>query len=368
MAEVKAFQEAPSPPSTPPAGTLTPGRRIRLARENLAMAMALYAASHRGLITAAFVPAGAELYLSNGETADASVPLTVNDQQSLLRCAGNQVRGAFALSALQTQRELEAAYRLVPPLAEPDADLRAARTAIYLIARCLAQDLIAPTWDIPPEYRRSFTVATLDFTLDAAALQGSEMRWKHFGGLTGYLDLTLFLSLRLDGADAPTAAQMVAAGDYGAMGDLASRQSWEAPAEASPAGVPFGHTPGYGSGSGRLRRPNAKAGSAGVDAEGEAGWIAPDGHPQPRIAVAPQATERGPVDDFVADACATGGRAMTLAGELYTSYARWCLENGYLAHSQRKFGLELTARGYERKRRGKGKHWWIGVQCREPVT
>ena len=73
--------------------------------------MALYAASHRGLITAAFIPAGAELYLSDGETADASVPLEVTDQQSLLRCAGNQVRGAFALSALQTQRELESAYR-----------------------------------------------------------------------------------------------------------------------------------------------------------------------------------------------------------------------------------------------------------------
>ena len=62
----------------------------------------------------------------------------------------------------------------------------------------------------------------------------------------------------------------------------------------------------------------------------------------------------GPVDDFVTDACATGGRAMMLAGELYASYAHWCLDNGYLAHSQRKFGLELTARGYERKRPGQG--------------
>ena len=117
------------------------------------MAMALYAASHRGLITAAFVPAGAELYLENGETADASVPLQVTDHQSLLRCAGNQVRGAFALSALQTQRELEASYRGGSPLAESDVNLRAARVAIYLIDRCMARDLITPAWDVPPEYR-----------------------------------------------------------------------------------------------------------------------------------------------------------------------------------------------------------------------
>ena len=215
--------------------------------------------------------------------------------------------------------------------------------------------MIAPAWDIPPEYRRSFTAPGLDFTLDAAGLQGREVRWEHFGGLARYLDLTLFLSLCLDGADAAEAARAVAAGDYGATGDLAGRQSWEAPAIS-----PYDINPGFGSGSGRLRR---RAGEAG-----EAGWIAPDGHPEPRVNVASQATEMGPVGDFVANACATGGRAMMLAGELYTSYARWCLDNGYLAHSQRKFGLELTARGYERKRRGKGKHWWIGVQCRESVT
>ena len=57
---------------------------------------------------------------------------------------------------------------------------------------------------------------------------------------------------------------------------------------------------------------------------------------------------------------------MSLAGDLYTSYARWCLDNGYLAHSQRKFGLELRARGYQRKRRGKGRHWWMGVAARPP--
>ena len=351
---MRVFQVAP--PSS--AGTLTPGQRIRLARENLSLAMALYAASHRGLITAAFVPAGAELYLDNGETADASVPLEVTDHQSLLRCAGNQVRGAFAVSALQTQRELETAYPGSSPLVESDANLRATRAAVYLISRCMARDLIAPTWEIPPEYRQSFTAPALHFTLDAGGLHGQEVRWEHLGGLTHYLDLTLFLSLCLDGWDVSAAAGAVASGDYGGTGDLASR-------EATPVS-PFGGSYGYGSGSGRLRRGFGPSDHDGADAR--AGWIAPDGLPAPRIAVAPQATEMGPVDDFVTDACATGGRAMMLAGELYASYAHWCLDNGYLAHSQRKFGLELAAQGYERKRRGKGRHWWIGVQYRESVT
>ncbi len=337
---------------------LTAGQRIRLARENLSLAMALYAASHRGLITAAFLPAGAELYLDNGETADASVPLEVTDHQSLLRCAGNQVRGAFALSALQTQSELEAAYPGASPLIETDANLRATRAAIHLIARCMARDLIAPTWDVPPEYRQSFAAPLLDFSLGADRLHGQEVRWEHLGGLTRYLDLTLFLSLCLDGWDVPEAAAAVASGDYGGTGDLAARQS----REATPVS-PFGENFGYGSGSGRLRRGVAPDG-----ADARAGWIAPDGLPAPRITIASQATELGPVDDFVTNACATGGRAMMLAGELYASYAHWCLDNGYLAHSQRKFGLELRARGYERKRRGKGRHWWMGVQYRESVT
>lgn len=341
------------PPKRP-----TPGQRIRLARENLLLAMALYAASHRGLVTAAFVPAGAELCLDNGETDDVRVPLEVTDYQSLLRCAGNQVRGAFALSALQTQRELEAAGCGGPPLAETDADRRATRAAVYLIDRCMARDLITPAWDVPPEYRQSFTAPALNFTLAAEGLHGQEVRWEHFGGLTRYLDLTLFISLCLDGWEAPAAARAVAAGDYGATGSLAARQS----GEATPVS-PYDGSDGYGSGSGRLRRV---AGPSGHDAP--AGWVAPDGLPTPRIAVASQATEKGPVDDFVSDACITGGRAMMLAGELYASYAHWCLDNGYLAHSQRKFGLELTARGYERKRRGKGRHWWIGVQYGESVT
>ena len=322
--------------------------------------MAVYAASHHGLITAALIPNSVDLHLDNGRVFDASVPLLVADHRSLLRTAGNQIRSAFAFSAMQTQREDESVFGSVPhtpPTTEPSgADLWAARAVVYLIAQSVALDLMTPTWRIPPEFRRSFAILELDFTMDATGLHDEEIRWGHFGGLTRYLNLILFLSYCLDGIDPAEASKTTTRG-YGLAGTMSQYTS-----DQAPSASPVTDEAGYGAGSGRRRRPSPWAGAP--DEDEPAGWIAPDGPPEPRITVASQASEMGPIDDFVADACSTGDRAMILAGELYTSYARWCLDHGYLAHSQRKFGLELRARGYERKRRGKGRHWWIGVECR----
>ena len=343
---------------SPPA--LTPGDRIRLARENLCLAMALFAASHQGLITTSFVTQSANLYLPNGDVVDAYVPLELSDNAALVRCVGNQIRGSFALSALQTHRELEAAFPGTPGLEDPDADLRVARAAVYLLSSAVEQDLIAPVWRVPLEYRRPHTSPALDFTLDATCLDGQEVRWGHFGGLPHYLDLTLYLAQRLDGAEPGATADTAPAGygpaGYGPVEDLANHPSWEV-ATAGPASI----ASGYGSGSGRLRR----AGNRAASNDSDSGWIAPVGIPEPPIGIAPQATEAGPVAAFVIIACFTGGKAMTLASDLYTCYASWCLDNGYLAVSQRKFGLELTAGGYQRKRRGKGHHWWVGLEPRQ---
>ena len=327
--------------------------------------MALFAASHRGLLTVGLLPPGAELRRSGdggdeyGDAVPAGAPPTVSDQRSLVRSAGNQVRGAFALSALQTQRELVAVYGAGCPLSEPEDGLRAGRAVIGLIARSLERSLFAPMWEVPAGYRQSFAIAGLGFACDAVGLDGVEMRWEHFGGLPGYLDLTLFLSRCLDGAGAAAALGMMAAaasGDYGTAGLLAALPSWEIPADTLfDAG-------GYGGGSGRRRYGVGRGGDG--DGGGSTGWVSPAGPPEPPFGIAGQASQPGPVDDFVAAACATGEQAMILAGDLYTAYARWCLDNGYLAHSQRKFGLELTARGYQRKRRGKGRHWWLGVAAR----
>ncbi len=323
--------------------------------------MAMYAASHRGLITATLLPNRAEVSRESGQAPDSSLPLEVTDYRSLLRTTGNQVRGAFALLAMQTQREAETVFGSVshlPPRAadQPEVELWNARAATYLIAQSVALDLMAPTWRIPPEFRQSYAIPGLDFILDASSLHGEEIRWGHFGSLARYLDLSLFVSYCLDDIDIAVASE-AASGNYGLLGLLAERISHEIPSAS-----PISDARGYGSGSGRLR-PTGSLDET-IDTDAPAGWIAPDGPPEPRITVASQATEMGPIDDFVANACSTGERAMNLAGDLYTSYANWCLDNGYLAHSQRKFGLELRARGFERKRRGKGKHWWVGVESR----
>ena len=340
----------------------TPGERIRLARENLCLAMSLFAASHQGLITTSFVYPAVALRRPTGEVIDSYARLELPDDPALVRCAGNQVRGAFVLSVLQTEREL--AGRFGEPLGSSDrpaadADLHAARCAVYLLARSVARSLIAPVWDVPAAYARRYAVSNPDFTLDAAGLDGLEVRWEHFGGLPRYLDLTLHLSRRLDGYG--YAAGSSDSYGYGAVERLAARPSAEA-AASGPSGV----RTGYGGGAGR-RHQRAGANPSGVISgnDAAAGWIPPDSRDAPPIVIAASAAAPGPVADFVSDACATGGKAMTLAGELYTCYARWCLDNGYLAVSQRKFGLELAAGGYERKRRGKGKHWWMGLQPRD---
>lgn len=309
------------------------------------MAMAFYAAAHRGLITPAFVPASTEVYTPDGHPKDASVPLEMSDQRSLLRCSGNQVRAAFALCALQTQRELDG-VSADEPLDETDPSFRAVRAVCFVIGHTLDRELLNPTWVVPREYRQPFECPAMDLTLDPSSWNGREMRWEHLGGLTAYLDLVLFASHLVDGMPVPDAAA-IARGDYTALQELTS----VAPEAVDPV------VPGYGGGSGRLREPGP---AASGPAPGS-GWIGPDGPPEPAITVASQASECGPIEDFVDDVCSTGAEAMSLAGDLYASYAQWCLDQGYLAHSQRKFGLELRARGYQRKRRGKGKHWWVGV-------
>ena len=364
-----SWTSTPRPASaspSPPAGTaalLTPGDRVRLARENLGLAIGVYAASHRGLISPTLAPARLELTRRDGRPFDLDLPLVVSDQRSLLRATGNQVRAAFILAALQTQGEAERVFGPVgdapaPAPDHPDASLWTARCAAGLIAASVGADPMAPAWRIPPAFRCRHAIPALNFALDATELDGREVRWGHFGGLPRYLDLTLFLSYCLDGIDAATALP-AALGRHGAIDAMALRPSRQAP----PAS-PVGDAGGYGSGSGRPARRGGQPDGINGAETAAAGWVAPEGPPEPAFAVASQATEHGPIDAFVASACATASQAMTLAGELYTAYARWCLDQGYLAHSQRKFGLELRALGYERKRRGKGRHWWIGVAPR----
>ena len=74
--------------------------QIRLVRENLALTIALWAAAQKGVITAGFLPNQSEVENDDGDLVRVSVPFEVRDNQELVRCVNNQIRGAFALSAL----------------------------------------------------------------------------------------------------------------------------------------------------------------------------------------------------------------------------------------------------------------------------
>jgi hypothetical protein len=51
-----------------------------------------------------------------------------------------------------------------------------------------------------------------------------------------------------------------------------------------------------------------------------------------------------------------------LAKDLYAGFQDWCRETGQDDVSQRSFGMQLTAMGFQRRRRGRGKHWWDGIR------
>jgi hypothetical protein len=280
--------------------------QVRLVRENLALAIALWGAAQRGVITAGFVPNCSEFVTTDGRVVKVSAPLEVHDTQGLVRCANNQVRGAFAFSAIQTNRVLESVYGNSPIL-DADSDLQAARCIFYLLSKSVSQNLMAPSWVCPPDYRRKFQVQFTSFMLDASALDGGKVCWDDFGGLRKYLDLLEFCSVELTGCETE------------AEGLEEVQQEFEASLPEQVEALPL--------------------------LDGPADSIA----------------------NFVKACCTAGPREMILAKDLYEVYLDWCREQREEPLVQRTFGMRLTALGFQRRRRGRGRHWWLGIGLKEPV-
>jgi hypothetical protein len=276
-----------------------PAVQIKLARENLALAMALWAAAHRGVITAGFVPSRTEFVTPTGQVVNVSAPLEVRDNQELVRCVNNQVRGAFAFSAILTHRALESVCNN-PPLQESDPDLQAARCTFYLLDKTVNHDLIAPIWVCPSDYRRCFEVCSISFTFDASRLDGKEVFWDDFGGLNKYLDLLEYCSIQV--AKHPLKLPQYAS-----------------PQEETPIPLP----PGNGT-------------SEAIPSSDQ-------------------------VVDFVGARCVISPEELIIAKDLYNAYVDWCQEMGQEPLVQRSFGMKLTTLGFQRRRRGRGRHWWLGV-------
>ena len=309
----------------------------------------------------------------------------------LTRGAANQMRGAFALSALQAQRSLEEAFG-GEPIREEWPELRAARSAMYLIGLAVNRSILQPVWECPPAYRRIFHIRRFGFTLNASALEGRVLSWDDFGGLERYLQLLEYCAssanAAADAGGTRTLPRYLAPGQTRFGGVLGAPDSLAGETEEPPAAVPPRGYPGdppdrrLAPGSPPFVPPVV----SGRQEEGEDSWDAALAEradqwhtpPQDGEPAAPQNGRNGHsngngslldgmpvgniVGQFVAERCDTGEDRRMLAGELYAGFVGWCQDSGRQPVSQRAFGLRLSGLGLKRKRRGHGKHWWEGIR------
>ena len=292
--------------------------QIRLVRENLALTIALWAAAQKGVITAGFLPNQSEVENDDGDQVRVSVPFEVRDNQELVRCINNQIRGAFALSAIQTNRALESVHGYSPIQDEP-SDLQSARCILYVLSKTFNYDLMDPVWVCPTEYRQTFEVESISFKLDASALAGKKIYWADFGGLSKYLDLLEFCSNQTpDGADI-----------------LPETAPKEELIKAEPV-------------EGELATEESAVRAKFQENEGIS-----------------DLAELDSISAFVQARCLVHAQEKIIAKDLFDAYVSWCDRGGYELMAQRSFGMRLTALGFERRRRGKGKHWWMGIDLTE---
>ena len=294
--------------------------QITMVKENLAVAIALWAAAQRGVITGAFLPGKLEFTSYSGQMMAVSTPLELRDNKELLRCVNNQVRGAFAFSVMQTHRVMESAYRN-QPIEESDPDLQGARCTLRLLNDALSAELLNPVWDCPADYRRKFKVKSACFDLDASSLDGKKLFWEDFGGMTKYLELLKYCHEQV--LEVPQRDPNVTI----ELRDVMTEDAIEAP-EAQPTA------------------------------------ISPS---QPTLDLAGGSSSADPTEGFLKERCVTSPSAMIIAKDLYSAYADWCQSRGQEPLVQRSFGMKLTGMGFQRRRRGRGRHWWIGIKLTSPV-
>ena len=238
--------------------------------------------------------------------------------------------------------------------------------------------MMTPVWRCPVEYRQLFEVSSVGFRLDATHLDGKEVFWDDFGGLPKYLDLLEYCqqqvasSTESDSSDLPmtlesrpealqtnadpmAAIRRATADPQANIFSGATGPAATGPAEASPA-APMPVLAGA-----TIAAGPSPLGAAGTQQQLPIAELFPRG-------LDPTPTP-GPASDsaaaFVSDRGVVAPEAMIIAGELYENYLTWCLESGREPLSQRGFGMRLTGLGFDRKRRARGRHWWVGLGLAE---
>ena len=307
------------------------------------------------------------------------------------RGAANQMRAAFALSALQAQRSLEDAFP-GDPIREEWPELRAARSAMYLIGLAVNRSILQPIWECPPAYRRTFHIRRFGFTLNATALEGRVLSWDDFGGLERYLQLLDYCATSANAAvqagATRTLPRYMSPGPAGFGGVLGAPNDLGADAEEPKAAAPPRGYPGdipsrrLAPDAPPLLPPRVSRESEEEDswdislAERADQWHdarsaseepssvgnAQNGHTVGNGTAPSRIPAGNIVGQFISERCETGPDRRMLAGELYAGFLAWCEDSGRQPVSQRAFGLRLSGLGLKRKRRGHGKHWWEGVR------
>ncbi|NQW24097.1 MAG: hypothetical protein HQ475_11685 [SAR202 cluster bacterium] len=280
-----------------------PAYEIKMVKENLDLSLALLQAAQEEKVTAKqlFRDGPEEMFIAFAVDSGPG-------QNELTRRVANQVRAAFALSVIQTQRSLDRIFTNAP-IDEENPDLQAARCVMYLLYNTVYPNLFSPVWNCPPQYRRKFEVRPVSILMDAGELHGKGLSWDHVGGLKQYLDLLAYFAYWVE--DLPEI-----------NGPILT-----VPAATSRVVIPE------------------------------------ESEVEETLATPPAADKiDGPVAQFITDKCDLNSQNRTLAKDLYAGFQEWCRETGLEDVSQRSFGMQLTAVGLQRKRRGRGKHWWEGIR------
>ena len=95
----------------------------------------------------------------------------------------------------------------------------------------------------------------------------------------------------------------------------------------------------------------------------------PMAEPQEEVSAQTDASRRRPeqhqsLQQFVDECCVVSPGEAATARDLYIGYIRWSDENHLRPLLQRNFGLKLSGLGFHRRRRGHGRHWWLGIGLR----
>ena len=371
---------------------MKPGEEIRLVKENLAFSVALWKGATAGRVPPrSLVRPSDEVPLfsqqsGNGHRTESELAA------EMTRGAANQMRAAFALSALQSGRSLAFAFP-GEPIEEDWPELRAALSSMYLIGLAVQRSIVQPVWQCPLPYRRSFHIRRLSFTLNASNLEGRVLSWDDFGGLECYLRLLEYCARSADAAvvsgtgaisrTLPKNPGSARTPFGGVIGSPDGDDDATSPAVSTPRGYPGNQTE-------RRLAPDAppflpprmpepvdddEDSWDRVIREQSGQWhnrqaqegVAPPANGMgdsngPRETSAPTVPVGNLIRRFIAERCDTGDERRMLAGELYAGFIGWCRESGHQPISQRAFGMRLTSLGLRRKRRGHGKHWWEGIR------